>query len=40
MKKETLIKILDIVKVIVTIVAGYLGGAAVSSCAHALCMYP
>lgn len=34
MNKDTLRVIMEIIKVVATILAGYLGGAVVSSCAH------
>lgn len=39
MKKETVVKIIEAVKVILTIVAGFFGGAATASAAAFLSMY-
>lgn len=36
MSKETIRTIVEIVKLIATVLAGYLGGTAVASCAHML----
>lgn len=39
MKKETIIKIIDYVKVLLTVVAGFLGGAVTSSASSAIGLY-